>query len=92
MQNVVVKLDAVKKRTNKSEYHTVCRATCDEFGLVVVGYGKIVRQIARDLAEKNCDISRGFEVRRGDTVCFDIVPLNAWVNPPNRMPEHLREV
>ena len=88
--NVVVQLDSYKKYTNGSEYVKYPRATCEEFGIVVDGYGQIVKGIARRLADENCDINRGFEVRRGDTLCFTIVPLDSWVNPPDRSPEHLR--
>lgn len=88
--NIVVQLDSYKKYTNGSEYVMYPRATCEEFNVVVDGYGGIVKGIARRLAEQNCDIRRGFEVRRGCTLCFNIVPLDSWVNPIDRRPEHLR--
>ena len=91
MSNIIVELDSVKKYSNKSEYRRIPRARCQEFDLEVEGDGYIVTKLAKLLAEKNADISRGLEVRRGDTLCFHIKPLKTWVEKgPDRRPEHLK--
>ncbi len=89
--NILIELDSVRKDSNKSEYRNVNRAVCREFGLEVIGDGPIIKKLLKDLDEHNCDISRGVEIRRSGVLCFNVVPLNLWINPPDRRPEWLKE-
>lgn len=91
MDNVVVVLDSIRKERNHQEYRMVGRARCEEFNLEVSGDGHNLRKLIHLLAENNCDISRGLEVRQGDTLCFVVVPLKSWLNPPDRRPDHLKK-
>lgn len=89
--NVVCYLDSVVKHKNVNEHRRVPRITCPEFDIEIVGVEGCVRKMASILVEKNCQISRGYAVYRGDTLVFNVVPLNSWVNGEDRRPPQFRK-
>jgi len=91
MANIIVELTTEKKYRNKSEYKTVQKATCDEFDASTTGNGTIIKDLALILHEKKCDISRMFEVRRGTTLVFELVPLKRWIEKRDNRPVWLHK-
>ena len=90
MSNILIELDTVRKYRNKEEYRPVGRAICKEFGIEVTNVDKMITKVVKLLGEKKCDIQRGLEVRRGDTLCFEVMPLKQWLFPTDKRPEHLK--
>lgn len=88
---ITVELGSTIKRKNSSEYTRVNFIYCREYNLSIAGNGRIVEQMAKLLAENKCDISRPYEVLRGDTRVWSLVPLKWWLNPPDKRPENLRK-
>lgn len=91
--NIDIQLDSVKRcRRSPQEYRYVPRARWKN--LEVVGDDWIIRDLCRLIAEQNPDISGLVRVFRGDTPCFNPMPLNVWVkyNPfASETPEQLRK-
>ena len=71
-----VELDNVRKYRNASEWHEIPRARCN--GLEIVGYGAIIKQICKALAQQGADLEGLIEVYRGGTLCFTKAPLKSW--------------
>jgi len=88
--NVKVYLDSDKKTRGKFEYRSVNKITCPEFNLEIVGDGYIVKAMAHLLLENKCQINRGYEVLRGDTLVFEVKPLKSWVTK-KEIPKQFRK-
>ena len=59
----------MRKYRNASEWHEIPRARCN--GLEIVGYGAIIKQICKALAQQGADLEGLVEVYRGwDTVFY----------------------
>lgn len=83
-------MDEYQKWTTTKEYIMYPRAVCDEFNIMIDGYGDLENRMASILHDEKADISRGLEFRRGDTPTFKVMPLNSWVNRPDNRPEYLK--
>ncbi len=53
-------------------------ATCRDPEIVVDGYGPIICQMARKLIEAGVDPATSLDIRRGGTLCFDLLPVSKW--------------
>ena len=91
LEDIVVNLHSIKEFRNKVEYREVNVASCDEYNLWSQGDGRNIQKIIELLVVNNCDINRGLRVLREGTLVFEVVPLDSWVNPPDRRPEHLKK-
>jgi len=89
--NILIELGLRKKWRNKAEWQGLPTVTCEEFNLYREGYGWIIKSILNDLATENVDINRLVEVRRADTLVFNLRSLYSWLNPTNNQPEHLKK-
>jgi hypothetical protein len=78
-EKITVQLDAVRKYRNKSEYRTIPRVRCND--LEVIGDGKIIRRILRQAHDEGASLDALVEVYRGETLCFRLAPLKAWIVP-----------
>lgn len=90
MTPLIIELDSVPKYRNTKEWRNVGRASCPEYGIEKTGDGAYIRDICKGAIELGCDPQRLVEVRRGETVCFKPATVDAWANPPDRRPKHLR--
>ena len=90
--NFDIQLDTIKRYRNKSEYRTVCRASCN--GMEEAGDHAVIRTLCRRLAEQNSQINGVVTVFRGDMLVFSQTPLKQWCkNDPwaGEQPANLRK-
>ena len=78
-EKITVRLDAVRKYRNKSEYRTVQRARCND--IEVIGDGPVIRRVLHQVHEAGVPIDAVVEVYRGETLCFRRMTLETWTVP-----------
>ena len=88
-ETIRIDLDEVKVHRNAGEYHFKGRAR-SSLGHEVVGHGPNLTNLVAILREENPHFEGLLEVYRGDTLCFNPMPLKtAFCKGP--MPKQFRK-